>query len=263
MSSRKRMRTEMGARPSRTSWLRARQRKRKSRNRSLTVPRNKLGFPQSMKTKLRFVDRFEFSPSDTSVLQRRFRANDLYDPVHAIGGHQPRGFDEFMSVYKSYTVLGSKISVNCFYEGYDGPSTTGGVPSHLTKKFGYDSNTVDVPALSPVICGLHKGIETLGAGTAAEQMEKDRTSWVVLTGSTGAKTLRGSLKTSDFFGKEALVGAEGYTGTDSSVTANEVYWEVWCGRASDNYPADTVQVVCYATIEFDAVFTEPKTLEAS
>jgi len=62
-----------------------------------------------------------------------------YDPEVALGGHQPRGFDQFTDVYNTFTVLGSKISVSWMYEGYDGPSsvaTLGNLvkpqpPSHL------------------------------------------------------------------------------------------------------------------------------------
>jgi hypothetical protein len=213
-----------------------------------------------MRTKLRYVERIEFVPTGTSVIQAPFRANGLQDPNTAVlTGHQPRGFDEMMNIYQTYTCHGSTISCSFMYEGYDGPSvisTTG----NLIKTVG---NAESQPALTPMVCGLHKGIETLSSGTVQEQMEKDRTSWTYINGQGGNRTLRGSMKISDFYGKHPLTGSEGYTGTASSVPTEQVFWEPWCGRVSDDYPQEQTKVVCFVTIEYDATFTEPKVLNAS
>jgi len=42
---------------------------------------------------------------------RTFRANDVFDPDHALGGHQPYGFDQLMAMYQHFTVLSSKVTV--------------------------------------------------------------------------------------------------------------------------------------------------------
>ena len=39
-----------------------------------------------------------------------FRANSIYDPDAAVGGHQPLGADQWAPFYNSYVVLGSKIT---------------------------------------------------------------------------------------------------------------------------------------------------------
>ena len=257
MPTRKRFRTETGSRPSRVGRLRRQQTRR--RNALVRVPRNKIGFPQQISTKLRYATRVEFTPGSTSTQQFQLRANGMYDPQTAAGGHQPRGFDEFMEAYDMFTVRGSKISTSWMYEGYNGPSqiTTLG---NLVQSVGSDT---DVPALTPVCCGLHKGVEALSAGKAETQIEKDRTVWTFLNGQHGSKTLTTSLKVSEFFGKGATTGAEGYTGSSTADPDNEIFYELWCGRVSDDYPSETVKVVCYVTIEYDAVFSQPKTLNAS
>lgn len=43
-----------------------------------------------------------------------YRGNGLYDPEVAVGGHQPRMFDQMCLFYQSYLVLGSKISITFF-----------------------------------------------------------------------------------------------------------------------------------------------------
>ena len=232
----------------------------KSRNAMVRVPKNRLNFPNGMKTTLRYTERIEFTPTSTSVQQIKFRGNDCYDPFVTFGGHQPRGFDQFMDAYDKFTVLQSQCTVQFMYEGYDGPSlkTAAG---NLTQN---RSSTDNVPALTPVACGLHKGTEGLSAGSYIEQMEKDRTQWGYITGSGGqVLTLTGKGSTREMTGKQYSIGAEGYYGTASASPEQEWFWEVWAGRVSDDYPQEQVKVVANVILMLDVVFHEPKTLVAS
>ena len=234
--------------------------KKSSRKKGMVkVPRNRLAFPQSMKTKIRYTERAEFTPASTSVQQYQFRGNDVYDPNATGAGHQ-RGFDQFMDIYQKFTVLGSTCTVQFMYEGYDGPSLKAAA-GNLTQN---RSSTDNVPALTPIACGLHKGMETLSSGTYTEQMEKERTQWGFITGSGGEIcTLTGKGTTKEMFGKKYSIAAEGYTGTDSSSPSEQWYWECWAGRVSDDYPQEQVKVIANITLQYDVVFTEPKTLVAS
>jgi len=220
----------------------------------------RMNFPNGMRTTLRYTERIEFSPTGTSVQQSKFRGNGCYDP-NVIGvGHQPRGFDQFMEAYEKFTVIASSCSAQFMYEGYDGPSLKA-ITGNLTQNRGTSDN---VPALTPVACGLHKGTETLSAGSYITQMEKDRTQWGYVTGSEG-KVLTLSMKgtTKEMTGKQFKVGAEGYFGTITNDPDNEWLWELWAGRVSDDYPEEEVKVVCNVIIQYDVVFHEPKTLVAS
>ena len=57
--------------------------------------------------------------------ENQFVANGAFDPNLTGVGHQPRGFDQFMAGYETFTVTGSKISVNFVYDAYQGPSSEG------------------------------------------------------------------------------------------------------------------------------------------
>ena len=236
----------------------------KARNRRVSVPRNKLGFPQSMRATLRYTDPLAFNLN--SLDQAFFvtmLANGMYDPQVALGGHQPRGFDDFMGLYQKFTVLGSSISVNFVYEGYDGPAEMDNdTDSFLIKTNKAETNGAKAAACAPVTVGIHKGVATPGAGTVSETCEKDKSVWKAMTPQQGGVTVKTSMKSSDFFGKRTLVGAEGYCGDNASDPEEKIYYSIWAGRMSGNN-AGTCRIRAYLTIQYDAVFTEPKILRAS
>lgn len=94
------------------------------------VPRNKITpypFPKTKVAKLRYVEEITLDttvPSLTSngMAVATFRANSCYDPRYALGGHQPRGWDEHTALYREYVVLGSKITFQPVSIGTTGTS---------------------------------------------------------------------------------------------------------------------------------------------
>lgn len=262
MPARKRARSSGGSQTQSQSQSQAVRRRNRSRSRArskrVVVPRDKLGFATSMVSTLRYSTRVEFTPTGITTQALTFRANDMYDPEAAVGGGQPRGFDQMMELYNNYTVTDSKIMVNWMYEGYDGPSTKATLGNYIQGKADID----DCPALSPVICGIMRSADGYGSGVDVQrQMERDRTSWVVLTPNSGAKVSTAKAQLSDFFGKQDLVAADGYSGTANAGPDNQAVFHVWAARGSNDYPADTVKVVAFITMEFRATFTEPKPLQ--
>lgn len=70
------------------------------------------GFPKSMFTTLKYVQAGSLNPGvgGTNAIQV-FRANDIYDPDYTGAGHQPRGFDQWMTLYDHFYVKRSKITI--------------------------------------------------------------------------------------------------------------------------------------------------------
>lgn len=68
-------------------------------------------FPQKFVTKLRYQERYVLDPPLAGLATQVMRANSVFDPDYTGIGHQPRYFDELMSSYDHYVVLGSKITV--------------------------------------------------------------------------------------------------------------------------------------------------------
>jgi len=238
---------------------------KRKKNATMMVPRTKLAFPQGMRTKLRYVQQLQFEPNDATVIDlKAWRANSMTDPGITSGiNHQPRGFDDFLDIYNSYTVLGSSIAVTFVYKGYDGPSTLDSdTDTYLIKATKTETNSANAPCLPPVVCGIRKGMTTAGAVTSSNIMEQERSVWRFMTPQEGACTVRAKMRTSEFYGKHALVGAEGYTGTKIADAENQIVYDVWVGRAN-NATQGTVKVVAYLMIEYDVQFNEPKSLQQS
>nr|AGA18257.1 hypothetical protein [uncultured marine virus] len=240
----------------------------KKRNARVVVPRNKLGFPTSMVATLRYTERLEFEPTGTDTTTWSFRANSCFDPLANVGGHQARGFDEYSELYNTYTVTSSKISTNFMYEGYNGPSKTAGSPSYTAQSI----EAVDgeaVPALPPAICGIFKSNAIYGSAIPVqEQMEKDRTSWTIINPQSATRTMSASSALSEFFGKQDLVAATGYSGLTGGVGVgsdpdNQVYYHVFVARGADDYPTGECKIVGFVTMEFRVTFTDPKALAES
>ena len=262
----KRQRTiTTGAQPGgiHTRWS-SRPARGKARNKGVMVPRNKLGFPQSMRTKLRYVTRVRLDlPATGATMSFTLRANSIYDPEHAVGGHKPRGADEYLALYETYTVLGSSCAVNVAFQAYDGPTRTdSGSPTHEIYQGGY--SIVASPGIPAVVCMLQKSCDEINnAATPEAMMEQDKTIWKLITNQEGAHVLKSKMAVSEFFGKGTLVGAAGYTGTAATNPDEEIYFHVAAARA--NTSQDNANVYCefFVTVQYDVVFTEPKKLAAS
>ena len=258
-TSRKRQRTARGRgqlRPRRLTYPR---KSRPRRNASVAVPRGKLAFPQEMKTTLRYVESFDLEPTSATAAGISLLANGLFDPEVSIGGHQPRGFDQYTELYHKFTVRSSKLSVTFSYEGYLGPAgtTATGQPNQEVEDAGGD-----VPAVPGAICLIHKAVAPNVTGTIENFQEKDKTKWTQIVPSSGPKTISTRMRASEFFGKDFLVGADGYTGDATADPSNKLYYHIMAGLNSNEYP-NQIKVRANCVVEYDVVWTEPKQLAAS
>ena len=64
------------------------------------------------RTALRYHETFDINPTVGGVpAQYNFRSNSCYDPNFSGIGHQPRGFDQIMSMYQYLAVREAQIEV--------------------------------------------------------------------------------------------------------------------------------------------------------
>jgi hypothetical protein len=82
---------------------------RRNRNR----PRQLLA-ENSFRTELVYAESFHFSATITSHQYVTMRGNSVYDPYHAVGGHQPLGFDQLAALYQRYNVHGARMELTVY-----------------------------------------------------------------------------------------------------------------------------------------------------
>lgn len=75
-----------------------------------------IGVPQKHTVKLRWSARKIIDTGATTVATAVFRANSLFDPDYdALASNQPRYFDQWAAMYGNYTVIGSRMKIDCYY----------------------------------------------------------------------------------------------------------------------------------------------------
>lgn len=72
------------------------------------------GMPVIRRANLRYVDQVTLTSTSGLLGEYVFRANDLYDPNYTSTGHQPMGYDQWMTLYNHFVVISSKITVKYF-----------------------------------------------------------------------------------------------------------------------------------------------------
>lgn len=201
------------------------------------------GFPQRMCVKLRYVQEATLSVGATVSTSVEFKANDVYDPDYSGVGHQPMGFDQWMTVYDHFQVIGSKISVRPVISGSTSPTIApywGIVTTDATGR--YNGKTLDYIL---EMSGTERGRHGLNHN------------WSTLMGPGLVKTAKYSMR--KFFGSKKL-GQDKLIGSASASPTEDVMFALWgCGIGG----ADPATVNFIVQIDYIVVFTEAKTLPQS
>lgn len=177
--------------------------------------------PKSTKVNLRYAGALQLSNGVSVFGHHIYGANDAYDPNHTGAGHQPRGFDQMMSMYEHYQVIGSKIRV--FGEA--------GVEFCLVVGLRNDalpvSNIINVLESNPQYTTIaHSEGRVCQAAITFSQK--------------------------DFFGQGQL--DPDFQGTASSAPGQKAYFHI--GIAANN-PVTETTMFGYVVIDYICVFTEP------
>lgn len=188
--------------------------------------------------KLRYCTNVTISPTAGLMKYHQFRANDLYDPDVTGTGHQPMGFDEIMVNYNHFTVVGSKLNAQF----------NGGTVGYLAAIALYSgvSDTTLVPS---------------------EVKERQRTKWRFIPNNGGDRPTRVSLtkkfSAKKYFHVKAIIGESQYKGTNSGSPTEQAYFTVYAGPDDDGGTTNIGSVSVSITIEYIAVFSEPKAIGQS
>ncbi len=188
-----------------------------------------VGLPTQLRTTLRYqtVDQ-GINPGVGTVGLYQFRANDCYDPNWTGAGHQPVGFDQFMSFYSRGHVIGSKIVVQ-----------------------------INNNSAADAIVGIAIRDQTTGIASKAELMENGACTQKLLSQTTGSRssaTLQMGLDVGKWMGHPNVLNEDSLYFTAASAPGDVVYYSVY---AFANDASTDLSVLGFtATIEYDVVFSE-------
>jgi len=174
--------------------------------------------------------------TDGGIIGHVYSANGLYDPDITGTGHQPMGFDQIMPMYQHYTVIGARIKVVSY--NYDGTY--------------------------PQIAGIKVSGSATVEADYAKSFENGLCVWKTLNkNGTGGeiKTLTSHVSIGKFMGRHNILSEDDFRGTDSANPDEQVYFHVF--TAPHAYGANAENVIHKITIDYIAVFTEPKDLATS
>jgi hypothetical protein len=76
-----------------------------------------MGLPPTRRVTLRYAEIFRITSTAGALGKFLFSANGLYDPNITGAGHQPYGFDQWMALYKTATVIKSRIDIEASNTG--------------------------------------------------------------------------------------------------------------------------------------------------
>lgn len=232
---------------SRRPQIRRKRKRTYWRRRPLTTVRRLplTGFPQKKLVRMRYTESVIINPGATFVAYHEFLANSIYDPNFGGVGHQPRGHDQWATIYNHYYVLGAKFYAQCM------PSTS----------------SATVPGVWGVSC---QHAPALYSGLSVDQViESKRVNpYKVRTCGGGPSfgfprqvaTAKFSAKKMYEKNRSSLLSYEDGGANFGSSPNEQPTFTVWYGHAASNDPAPQ-EFKC--TIEYIVLLTDPKQLDES
>lgn len=205
--------------------------------------------PDRVRTTLVYCDwqiRSTAGPVGFNGFSYELRAGSLFDPDKTSGGHQPRGHDQWATLYKRYYVKSVTIAVKLSVTD-DTNDTAGTLSMHQTSELG---NNVDAPGVitqydaierltDPDIDGCIKHFSAAGSAN---------TQWVFLTKKFYP---RRALDVATFEDMTAAFGA-------NPLKTPSIWVTVRCPQTNLGR-----SFACETKMYFDAIFMEPVALGAS
>lgn len=200
---------------------------RRRRNKKLKLYRTPV--PTTMPVKLRYAGYKTLALVSTMNNSQFVRCNSMFDPDETGVGHQPRGFDQFMTLYDHFTVLGARIT--CTF---------------------INRNTTSLP----VIAYVALRDTNVGVSTYNNVMELGSIKTKTLShpeGDQGSQIISKNYSAKRFFGRSPI-GVDSLQGTAATNPTEGAFFE--CGIQTLN--TNTFNVDLRYVIDFVAILSEPK-----
>lgn len=184
-------------------------------------------------TRLRYGIEEDVTLTSTSgsFAQLTYEVTSLYDPRTAIGGHQPRGFDQLMAFFDHYQVIGAMGTFKLIA-------------------------TNEQATQQPVMCYLVLNDQSGALGSRSEAIEQKFVKSTCITQDDRMVTMKMPFSSKKFFGRgKGLLNDKQLHGS-AAASPTENAWYHICVECINSGGTATVNLMGY--IDFICVFTEPK-----
>lgn len=194
-------------------------------------------FPQSklVKGMLYYEASISLAGTSGAASTYTFSCNDAFDPNHTGSGHQPMGFDQMMSVYDQFTVVGSSITVQF------------------------------APAIASVITRVGLSLKDASASVTniTQLMENGLSEMALCVGAKQpgqhcAPTLTMHCDVQKFFGiirRDDFLQNPNFLGNASTSPLEQCYFQI---TAWDLMLSETYSIAADVLVSYDVYFWEPK-----
>jgi hypothetical protein len=183
---------------------------------------------------MRYAESFGLTTTSGAVNSYVYSTNGLFDPNITGTGHQPAGFDQMMLSYEHYCVIRSRIWVSFLNtSGNAFPTCAVSVRAGTTPTTVIQQIVEDGMVTTQRLVGANAGLNMC--------------------------LLKTSCNIAKFGGKVKLLDDPEYQGTIAANPAEQSYFHIqtW------SIDATTANVSVEVTIEYEAIFTEPRSLSQS
>lgn len=214
--------------PRKRVYRRRRYYKKRVTNLPINTPLRKV-----LKGKLNYTEQGYLPTVVTAYNNYTFSANGLYDPNYTGVGHQPMGFDQIMTMYAHYLVIGSRI------------------------KFTLINLTDDTAGPEPCYVGI--GISRLAttSWSSITQFEEQTGTKMTLLNTMSqpdnSKVLTATLNPAKYLGISKPLSEDTLKGSNASNPDEGLYFHLFVSTISGNVPNINMK----ADIEYISLFTEP------
>ncbi len=159
----------------------------------------------------------------------------MYDPQFAVGGHQPLGFDQNMTNYTYFTVIGSRIKFT-----YVPDAAAGAIPGYFGC-FVDDDSSIQYLTATEILESKQGMAKTAIAGSGSA------------SGNVPVST-RSRFSAKKAFGSKKVLTNLDYAGTKIAPPTIQRYYQLWIAAIGGNDP-DSMNFL--VEIEYLAILTKP------
>lgn len=183
---------------------------------------------------MRYSDQKSLTSAASTPGTWTYRANGMYDPQYLAGGHQPLTFDQYMTFYNHFTVVGAKATLRVVHA-----------------------------EATPLMIGIYVTGGASHITNVSQLMEQPKVKYVMVPQQSeggGFITLTYKLSIAKFLGIKKLLSDDTVRGTATSDPTEECYFQFFAYR-----PDGTAITQCqfFLSIDYKAVLTEPTVIPQS